>query len=93
MSNVLFIILFCLAFASTFAFTQFRSSSTRANGFSLKMALDENAISKLDEIRFKYDRLSNVVSSEADAERAKISDIAEKYATYREIKALMGNST
>ena len=55
----------------------------------ISMTLDETTISKLEEIRGKYDRLAAVVSPEAEAERAQLSEVAEKYATYREIKQMM----
>jgi len=53
------------------------------------MVLDADAVSKLDEIKLKYDRLEANASPEAEAERASLADVAEKYATYKEIKAMM----
>ena len=53
------------------------------------MSLDDSAIARLDEIRAKYDRLEAVVSPEAEKERAELADVAEKYATYREIRSMM----
>jgi hypothetical protein len=55
---------------------------------SLK-SLDVDTIQKLDEMRGKFDRLSLVVSPESDTEKSLIQDVVEKYATYREIKAMM----
>ena len=53
-------------------------------------SLDNDTIEKLEELRSKFDRLSNVVSDEASAEKATIQDTVEKYGTYREIKNMMG---
>jgi hypothetical protein len=55
---------------------------------SLK-SLDVDTIQKLDEMRGKFDRLSLVVSPESQTEMSLIQDVVEKYATYREIKAMM----
>ena len=52
-------------------------------------SLDTDTIQKLDEMRGKFDRLSLVVSPESDTEKSLIQDVVEKYATYREIKAMM----
>lgn len=54
------------------------------------MSMDGLAISKLDEMKTKYDRLAAVVSPEAEAERASLADVVEKYSTYKEIKSMMG---
>ena len=53
------------------------------------MTLDADAVAKLDEIKLKYDRLEANASPEADAERASLADVAEKYATYKEIQVMM----
>jgi hypothetical protein len=55
-----------------------------------RYSLDNDTIEKLEEMRSKFDRLSNVVSEDASAEKAKMQDIVEKYGTYREIKNMMG---
>ena len=55
----------------------------------LKMALDASTLEKLNEIKAQYERLSSVESPEADAEKEKIAELADKYSTYREIKVMM----
>jgi hypothetical protein len=55
---------------------------------SLK-GLDIDTIQKLDEMRGKFDRLSLVVSPDSEAEKSLISDVVEKYVTYREINAML----
>ena len=75
----------------TIVVSSFTSSSRhqRSQQQQIKMSLDESAIGKLEEIRAKYDRLEAVVSDEAEKEREQQADVAEKYATYREIKSMM----
>mmetsp|Transcript_17273 Transcript_17273/g.16606 ORF Transcript_17273/g.16606 Transcript_17273/m.16606 type:complete len:178 (-) Transcript_17273:225-758(-) len=53
-------------------------------------SLDIDTIQKLDEMRGKFDRLSLVVSPESDLQKSEIQDVVEKYATFKEIKAMMG---
>ena len=52
-------------------------------------ALDESTLKKLDEMKQKYDRLTPVDSPEADAERAQMKEVVEKYVTYKEVKLMM----
>jgi len=52
--------------------------------------LDSNAIAKLEDMRAQYDRLSNVVSPEAEAEVKSLEDVVEKYRTLKEIKIMLG---
>ena len=52
------------------------SSSTKIKG------LDNDAILKLDEMKLSYERVS-------ETEKAPMQDVIEKYATYREIRAMM----
>jgi len=54
------------------------------------MSLDNAAIDRLEEMRAKYDRLKNVVSDEAEKERAELAVTVEKYKTYVDVKILMG---
>jgi hypothetical protein len=54
------------------------------------MGLDSASISKLEDMRAQYDRLSNVVSPEAEKELKGMEDIVEKYRTLREIKIMLG---
>ena len=79
------LLIFSISFGMITAFIPNRLIKTS----NLKMSLDESTIMKLDEIKNKYERLSNVVSPESDAEKAKISDVVELYSTYREIKQMM----
>ena len=44
---------------------------------------------KLDEMKAKFDRLSAVESPDAEAEREKLKDTVEKYATFKEVKLMM----
>ena len=53
-------------------------------------SLDASSIEKLEEMRSKFDRLKNVVSEDADKERALLEGTVEKYKTYVEIKIMMG---
>ena len=48
------------------------------------MALEENLITKLDDMKLKYD------ATEDASEKAKLEDIVVKYNTYKEIKLMMG---
>lgn len=52
-------------------------------------SLDDTAVSTLEEMKNKYNRLVNVVSSEAEEEAAKLKETVEKYSTYLEVKKLM----
>ena len=52
--------------------------------------LDAASIEKLDEMRNKYNRLQNVVSEDAEKERAELQQTVEKYKTYVDIKIMMG---
>jgi hypothetical protein len=53
------------------------------------MALDDNTLSKLEEMNAQYKRLSAADSPENDAEKAKIVDVVEKYQTLVEIKGML----
>jgi triacylglycerol esterase/lipase EstA (alpha/beta hydrolase family) len=46
-------------------------------------------VQTLEDMKAKYDRLSNVVSEEADAEKAPMEDVVEKYGTLKEINLMM----
>jgi hypothetical protein len=52
--------------------------------------LDAGAITKLEEMKSTYDRLSNVVSPEAEAEMKSMQELVEKYTTLKEIKTMLG---
>ena len=78
-------VLALVAFASVQSFVRVAPIS---RSVSLR-SLDVDTIQKLDEMRGKFDRLSLVVSPESDTEKSLIQDVVEKYATYREIKAMM----
>jgi hypothetical protein len=52
-------------------------------------ALDDAHVQTLEDMKAKYDRLSNVVSEEADAEKAPMQDVVEKYNTLKEINLMM----
>lgn len=79
---------FVLALVTLAAVQSFVKVAPVNRALSLK-SLDVDTIQKLDEMRGKFDRLSLVVSPESDSEKSVIGDIVEKYATYREIKAMM----
>lgn len=87
-SLVRLIVLLCVFVVSN-SFMLSGSKMLHNSRAAVRMALDENSIQKLDAIRAKYDNLAAIVSPEADAEKAAIADVAEKYATYREIRAMM----
>ena len=70
-------------------FSRIRNSSESSKGLVVQMVLDADAVAKLDEIKLKYDRLEANASPEAEAERASLADVAEKYTTYKEIKSMM----
>lgn len=80
------LVLVLVALASVHSFVKVASVNSRS--ISLR-SLDVDTIQKLDEMRGKFDRLSLVVSPESDSEKSLIQDVVEKYATYREIKAMM----
>lgn len=52
-------------------------------------ALSEDMITKLEDMKEKYTRLGNTATPEADAERAGMEDLMDKYSTYKEIRKLM----
>ena len=56
---------------------------------SLSMGLPANTLSSLEEMQMKYDRLSAVVSPEAEAEMSGMTDMVEKYKTLKEIKVML----
>ena len=63
-----------------------RSSSSSV----LSMSLDAGTLTRLEDMREQYDRLSNVVSPEAEAEMKGMEDVVEKYRTLKEIKIMLG---
>ena len=71
-----------------FAPSRFAQVGTRS--VSKLYSLDSSTLAKLEEVSEKFARLSNVDSPEADAEKANIQELAEKYNTYKEVKTLMG---
>lgn len=79
---------FIVVLATLTAVQSFVKTVPVSRSVSLK-SLDNETIQKLDEMRGKFDRLSLVVSPESDTEKSLIQDVVEKYATYREIKAMM----
>ena len=79
---------FFLVLATMATVESFVKVAPFSRSVSLK-SLDTDTIQKLDEMRGKFDRLSLVVSPESDSEKSLIQDVVEKYATYREIKAMM----
>lgn len=86
MQSILVVVLTFVLSANAFV-PQTRTGSRVAS--SLR-AFDGSTLSKLENIEEKYMRLANVDSSEADAERDSLKEIAEKYGTYKEVKTLMG---
>lgn len=82
MQLVVSVLLLCAVVAQGFV-QQITRVTTALN------ALDDATIAKLDDLKGKYDRLSAVVSPEAEAERAGIQEVVEKYATYKEVKLMM----
>lgn len=79
---------FILVLVTLAAVQSFVRLATISSKTSLR-SLDVDTIQKLDEMRGKFDKLSLVVSPESDTEKSLIQDVVEKYATYREIKAMM----
>jgi len=70
----------------------FRYSNSNVNirrSVSNVKALPNDVIQKLDDILDKYNRLNNVVSEDADKEKASIQPIAEKYSAYKDVAKLM----
>jgi hypothetical protein len=67
-----------------------RPLSRRISTSSLSLALNADALSKLEDMKARYDRLSNVVSPESEAEMKSIEDVVEKYTTLKEIKIMLG---
>lgn len=67
----------------------YKSANAIKRYSSTLYALDDTIISRLDEMKNKYDRLTNVDSTESDTEAAKLKETVEKYQTYIEIKKLM----
>ena len=53
------------------------------------MALEKPIADQLEEIQARYKRLSNVVSTETEAEAEKLKDVVEKYETYVALKKMM----
>lgn len=84
---VLSLVLVATAFHSKFS-TSIRLSSR--NAFTSVYSLDNTSVEKLEALSEKYTRLSNVVSPESDAEKAKIEDVVKKYNLYKDIKTMMG---
>lgn len=66
-----------------------RSVSPILNSPTAVYSLDSDTILKLEEMKSKYNRLSNVVSAEADAEKASLEEIVTKYTLYKEVKSMM----
>ena len=81
------LVLALLVTVSAFAPGRFTQSGLRT--VSKLYSLDSSALAKLEEVSEKYARLSNVDSPEADAEKASIQELTEKYNTYKEVKNLM----
>merc|ERR1712070_399777 len=54
------------------------------------MGLDSTSLEKLEDMKAQYDRLSAVVSPEAEAEMKEMEDLVEKYKTLKEIKVMLG---
>lgn len=66
-----------------------RSPAIRTTTKSLQ-SLSNDVISQLEDIKSKYDRLSNDETPGWLAERASLEEIVEKYSTYKEIVIMMG---
>jgi predicted S18 family serine protease len=90
MNPVLVLFLAFVAMTHSFMANTNTKSSFHARSSSALRALDKSTVNKLEDISEKYGRLANVDSAEADAEREKLQAVAEKYATYKEVKTLMG---
>ena len=82
------VVLVILVTASAFAPSRFTQGGARS--VSKLYSLDSSTLAKLEEVSEKFARLSSVDSPEADAEKASIQELAEKYNTYKEVKTLMG---
>ena len=78
-----------LAFKSLPTSLVSKSFSAISNSPTAVYSLDNDTILKLEEMKNKYTRLSNVVSPEADAEKASIEEIVNKYKLYKEVKSMM----
>ena len=66
-----------------------RSASAILSSPTAVYSLDSDTILKLEEMKSKYSRVSNVVSAEADAEKASLEEIVTKYTLYKEVKSMM----
>lgn len=66
----------------------FRPTITSQRGIRLH-ALPSDVIERLEDIRNRYLRLSNVVSPEAEAEAANLKEVANAYSTYKEISTML----
>ncbi len=88
MRGLFLLVALIVALTSVQAFVRPMITSVRATSMS-RNSLDNDTIQKLEDMRSKFDRLANVVSADADAEKSKIQDVVEKYSTYREIKGMM----
>lgn len=86
LSKLFTIFLLSLSLTS-FALVQQRSRQIRT--FTSIYALSPDQRSQLDEMKAKYDKLSNVVSEEADSEKKSLQQIVDKYSTYNEINLMM----
>jgi len=76
------------AFRPTSLFSASSALSPTSSQMKL-FSLTDDMVSQLEEMREKYIRLGNTVSAEADAERATMEDLMDKYNTYKEIRKLM----
>ena len=66
-----------------------RSISAISSSPTAVYSLDDDTIQKLEDMKNKYNRLSNVVSPEADAEKASLEEIVTKYKLYKEVKSML----
>jgi len=90
MQSVLLLLVVAICLTSVRSFVSRGQCAQKRIVVSSLNALDADTIGRLDELKEKFTRLSNVVSDESDAEKAKISDVVEKYDTYKEVKTMMG---
>ena len=74
------------AFVCTFAFAPPRWVLRNTGAL---LALEPSEVQKLNDIRYKYKRLSNLATPEAEQEASQLNDIATKFTTYLEVSKLM----
>jgi len=90
MTTALVVLLVVVVLHVAMAFVPSRMAMRSSSSSVLSMSLDAGTLNRLEYMREQYDRLSNVVSSEAEAEMNGMENVVEKYRTLKEIKIMLG---